>query len=374
MRHFLHRPLLLSVAVLLLGAASTAAGFAVAHRDGAAASASPRSAGSKPALVLVSSTPVQGATDVAPDATLTLAFSQPLADYSPQPSLNPAVPGTWVPEGTSALQFEPGQGLPPGTTETIEVPGGPSGVVAADGSQMTSNVSLSFSVAPMSLLRTQELLAELGYLPLTWAATDSAPVPPAQMATDQQGTFTWRWTTMPAAFTSLWTAGQSNVITTGAIRAFESQEGLTTDGLAGPQVWKTLLSAVAANQTDPDTDYDWVDVSESLPESLTVWRNGAPVYSTPVNTGIAAAPTALGSYTVYARYVVTTMTGFNPDGTRYSDPGVPWVSYFNGGDALHGFDRASYGWPQSLGCVEMPPAHAEVVYPMTPLGTVVTVQ
>jgi hypothetical protein len=68
------------------------------------------------------------------------------------------------------------------------------------------------------------------------------------------------------------------------------------------------------------------------------------------------------------------MRGTNPDGTKYADPGVPWVSYFHGGDALHGFDRYSYGFPQSLGCVEMPPANAAVVYPYTPIGTLVTVE
>ena len=67
------------------------------------------------------------------------------------------------------------------------------------------------------------------------------------------------------------------------------------------------------------------------------------------------------------------MSGTNPDGSHYSDPGIPWVSYFNGGDALHGFDRSSYGTPQSVGCVEMPPANAAVVYPLTPMGTLVTV-
>ena len=68
------------------------------------------------------------------------------------------------------------------------------------------------------------------------------------------------------------------------------------------------------------------------------------------------------------------MRGTNPDGSHYADPGVPWVSYFHGGDALHGFIRPGYGYPQSLGCVEMPPANAEVVYPYTPLGTLVTVE
>ena len=107
---------------------------------------------------------------------------------------------------------------------------------------------------------------------------------------------------------------------------------------------------------------------------MTVYRDGTPIYNTLANTGIAAAPTADGTWPVYARYTVTTMTGTNPDGTHYSDPGIPWVSYFNGGDALHGFIRASYGFPQSLGCVEMPYANAAVVFPLTPLGTLVTVQ
>ena len=63
-----------------------------------------------------------------------------------------------------------------------------------------------------------------------------------------------------------------------------------------------------------------------------------------------------------------------PTAAKYADPGVPWVSYFHGGDALHGFIRPGYGYPQSLGCVELPPSHAEVVYPYTPIGTLVTVE
>jgi lipoprotein-anchoring transpeptidase ErfK/SrfK len=50
------------------------------------------------------------------------------------------------------------------------------------------------------------------------------------------------------------------------------------------------------------------------------------------------------------------------------------VSYFHGGDALHGFVRPGYGYPQSDGCVEMPISNAAVVFPLTPLGTLVTVQ
>jgi hypothetical protein len=68
------------------------------------------------------------------------------------------------------------------------------------------------------------------------------------------------------------------------------------------------------------------------------------------------------------------MKGTNPNGTTYNDPNVPYASYFNGGDALHGFIRAQYGYPQSNGCVEMSYANAAQVWPLTPIGTLVTVE
>jgi lipoprotein-anchoring transpeptidase ErfK/SrfK len=68
------------------------------------------------------------------------------------------------------------------------------------------------------------------------------------------------------------------------------------------------------------------------------------------------------------------MSGTNPDGTHYDDPGIRWISYFNHGDAIHAFPRASFGTPQSLGCVELPLDAAAKVWPYTPIGTLVTVE
>jgi hypothetical protein len=68
------------------------------------------------------------------------------------------------------------------------------------------------------------------------------------------------------------------------------------------------------------------------------------------------------------------MSGFNPDGSYYSDPDIPWVAYFNGGDAVHGFLRYSYGFPQSLGCVELPYPHAQVVFQYDQIGTLVDIE
>ena len=154
--------------------------------------------------------------------------------------------------------------------------------------------------------------------------------------------------------------------------AFEADHGLPSDGVVGAQVWETLLQTVARHKAVKH-DYDYLDVSMALPETLRVWRNGRVVYSTAVNTGIASRPTAAGTFPVYARYLSTTMSGTNPDGTKYNDPGVPYVAYFNGGDAVHGFIRGSYGWPQSLGCVELPYSAASVVFNFDPIGTLVGV-
>jgi lipoprotein-anchoring transpeptidase ErfK/SrfK len=160
-------------------------------------------------------------------------------------------------------------------------------------------------------------------------------------------------------------------MTRGAVMAFENDHGLTADGAPGPAVWKALLSAAVTGH-GTSFGYTFVSVSTSS-QSLSLWHSGQNVMSTAVNTGIASAPTATGVYPTYTHSESVTMSGTNPDGSHYSDPGVPWVSYFNGGDALHGFLRASYGSAQSLGCVEMPYDVAHRVYGYTPIGTLVNV-
>jgi hypothetical protein len=161
------------------------------------------------------------------------------------------------------------------------------------------------------------------------------------------------------------------VMTRGAVMAFETDHGLTPDGVAGPQTWRSLIAAATTGRGS-SFGYTFVSVNESS-QSLSLWHSGRTVLSTPVNTGIASAPTATGTYPVFEHIASGTMSGTNPNGSHYSDQGIPWISYFNGGDALHGFTRAQYGSPQSLGCVEMPFSTAGKVWPYTPVGTLVHV-
>jgi peptidoglycan hydrolase-like protein with peptidoglycan-binding domain len=401
--------------VLVVVAAGAGTLVGLQRLDHAAASGNPtKSASSLPTttaapapLRVTAISPTPGANGVAFDTSVTVDFSEPLASDSGLPTLSPAPPGRWVRVTPSALRFVPQGNFAPFSVVKIVVPSGPNGVRSLYGQGLATTFQKHFVIEGASELRLQQLLAELDYLPVTFVpvATTTAPAvsvatrpgssaAPSQTTTTTTaaipaidyepaiatevpiqaaaGSFVWRFSGMPTSLTSLWQAGQANVITRGAVMAFESANGLDDDGIAGPAVWTALLQAVARHQVST-APYDYVSVSQVIPETASVWRNGHVIYSTVVNTGISVAPTTSGTYPVYARYVVTTMVGKNPDGTPYSDPGIPWVSYFHGGDALHGYIRADYGFPQSLGCVEMPYANAEAMFPLTPIGTLVAI-
>jgi peptidoglycan hydrolase-like protein with peptidoglycan-binding domain len=322
--------------------------------------------GALPTVTSIS--PAGGATSVAPDAPITIKFSTTVVPGSPEPTISPAAMGSWRTAG-STMTFVPAAGWVPYSTVTVTVPGA---------SEPTSSI---FVVAAGSPLRLQQLLAVLGYLPVSFAPTGSTagdaladqPTSAAEVPTfPVPGSFTWTYATTPPSLTAQWNQNAFTVITKGAVMAFENAHNMVPDGTPGPAVWNALLRAVATHAASGQP-YNYLMVSESEPESLQVWSKGAVVATTLVNTGAPGAATEQGTFPVFEHLLVTTMIGTNPDGSRYDDPGIRWVAYFNGGDAVHQYYRYSYGWPQSNGCVELPSTTAETVWGYDPIGTLVTV-
>jgi hypothetical protein len=315
-------------------------------------------------------------TRIKPSTPITLTFSKPIAKTlgSRMPPISPATAGTWHKLNDHSIVFRPdGYGYGLGAHVSIALP---HDVRLVGGAEAGTSDAGRWTVPPGSTLRLQQLLATLGYLPLQFKPSDAAPAmtPSAQeeaAVKPPAGSFDWRYGNVPGALRDFWAPGSAGVMTRGALMAFESDNDLTADGIAGPQVWRALIDA-AVKGKQSSFGYTFVSVSESS-QSLDLWHNGHTVLTTPVNTGIASAPTATGTYPVYEHISSGTMSGTNPDGSHYNDPGVPWISYFNGGDALHGFTRAQFGFPQSLGCVEIPPVTAGHVWPYTPIGTLVHV-
>ncbi len=330
-------------------------------------------------LQLLSATPASGATGIDGASDITIKFSAPVATTSPLPTITPSVQGSWQGAGTDTLQFVPASGFSPSTQVTVQIPGGSQGVRSENGAQLGSSTQLSFETGTYQTGRLDELLAQLGYLPLTWTATPGATVPAATDVAGQiaaaysppPGAWTWE-PGYPSELQNFWDNGAAtSEIVTGAVMAFESNENLTMDGVAGPQVWAALLQAVAAGQNNPN-GYTYAIAAENDPETLTIWHDGQQVQQSLANTGIEAAPTTIGTAPVYLRYRNQIMQGINPDGTPYADP-VQFVAYFRNGEAVHYFPRSSYGFPQSLGCVELDLADAQNAWQYLTYGTLVTV-
>lgn len=338
---------------------------------------------------LMTASPAPGGFLASAGAPIQLRFSRPVAQAfgSNLPRLSihllGAPKGTWSRPNPYTLRFIPAPGaIWPGQSLAVTLP---KAVQLAERSapgqaqvaaQSKPVQKFTYSLPAGSLLRAQQLLAQLGYLPLTWHRATTTP-PAGNIPTEQArslsappGSFSWTWST-PPRLASMWSPGSDTVMTKGAIRAFEHVAGLDPIGQANPLFWPTLAQDALAHKVNPN-GYSWVDVTKTLPEHMVLWHNGKTVLTSLVNTGIPSLPTANGTYPVYLRYKFQIMKGTNPNGSHYADP-VHWISYFNGGDAVHGFVRASYGFPQSLGCVELPVATAKTVWPYLHIGSLVTV-
>ena len=333
-------------------------------------------AGTAPSLQVESATQGGAVTATNGASPVRVTLSAPLASNSPMPAVHPATPGTWTKAGTT-LTFTPSTPFWPGTRVRVTLAGGGGGLRSAAGGVLAKTTTERFTTQHWSSLRLKQMLAQLGYLPLKWKPQNPTAFQPDNVATELSavytppaGNFTWR-KGYPSILTSFW-GGRSSLIMQGAIRAFQSNHGLTMTGVMTPALWRDVVRAAAAGKANP-SGYTYALASKASPETLTVWHDGRVVLHTLANTGIPAAPTADGTFPVYLRYAFQIMRGTNPDGSHYADP-VAWVAYFDGGDAVHYFPRGYYGAPQSLGCVELPYAQAHFVWPYLTYGSLVTVR
>jgi hypothetical protein len=261
---------------------------------------------------------------------LTVTLSAPVSPTSPPPTLIPKVAGTWSILGDSEV-FTPVSTLEPCSSYALTVWARTS---ATGHTALGHKHTIALHVACPPLAGLQQALARLGYL--------GVRLHPLYDVHIRSGPETRR---------------------EAAEHAFHPPRGrLAPDPSDAPPHYRR----------DP-ISYTWVTVSESLPETLDVHEGHRVVFTTPVNTGVPGAETAQGIFPIYARYVSTTMSGEDVDGTKYDVPDVPWVNYFNGGDAVHGYPREAYGFPQSNGCVELPIEAAHTVFGMLAIGDIVEV-
>ena len=327
-------------------------------------------------LSVASVTPVDGSTDVAPNGAITISMSAPLSTATPLPVLDPATPGAWTTSG-STFRFVPTTDFMPLSNLSVTVPGGTAGILGQGGGRLAESVTERFQVANGSLVRIQQLLALLDYSPLEWVPA-GAPISPtdtsAQVAATYKppgGNYKWRQRGWPVGLVTMWQPGVDNTFTRGLIMSFEADHALTPDGSVTAGLWSAMLGALASNTLNTG-GYNYAVANKTTPESLTVYHDGAVVATSPANTGIGASPTPDGTFPVYERLRQQVMRCTNPGGSSYADL-VQYIAYFHGNDAVHYMNRADYGIPQSLGCVELPLTDAARIWPYLAYGTLVTI-
>ncbi|MDO5729573.1 MAG: L,D-transpeptidase family protein [Actinomycetaceae bacterium] len=117
----------------------------------------------------------------------------------------------------------------------------------------------------------------------------------------------------------------------------------------------------------------WIDINLGN-NTVTAYEGATPVHG-PVSMvpGAPTTPTVTGSFKVWLKVASQTMSGYNPDGSRYRVDNVPWILYFHGDYALHGAPwRSSFGWSGpsgSHGCVNMPVGPMKAIYDWASVGT-----
>lgn len=302
---------------------------------------------------------------------LRLAFSQPLGKLLGKrlPRLAPTTPGSWRRVDSNTLVFQPGpRGFPLAVTVTVTLP---VAVQTLTGSGLTApGKLLRWQVISGSLLRLQQLLARLGYLPLDWQPTD----PTSNGSTAAQlraalhpplGSFRWRYPHIPKQLAALWHPGKPNLLADAALLAFQSQHGLPENSGADAAVWKALLADAAAGKTSPNNGYSYILVNLTTPQTLSLWHDGQILIRSRVNAGTPTAAIQAGSYPIQHRAARQTLTGA-------SQP-IRWISYFHGTDSLHSSNRRSYGHPQSSDGIELPAHSAYRLWPYTSIGTLITI-
>ena len=158
----------------------------------------------------------------------------------------------------------------------------------------------------------------------------------------------------------------ANSIVSKLYKAANSGKGRTVTVQDRVEKYQTEnVSAVGTN---------WIDVNLSK-QTTTLYNGDVVLRSFLISSGKPGTPTVTGTYHIYLKKPVMTMTGGSKkDGTYYSTPNVQWVSFFYQGYAFHAtYWHHNFGHVMSHGCVNMRTPDAKILYDFAPIGTMVIV-
>ncbi|HEY7957812.1 MAG TPA: L,D-transpeptidase [Polyangia bacterium] len=133
-----------------------------------------------------------------------------------------------------------------------------------------------------------------------------------------------------------------------------------------PEIWISADSVNEVRKLERPKTVDprvtkWIDVD--LGEQVLVeYENDQPVYATLVSSGRTIA-TPMGTYPVWAKVSAITMKNQPYEDKEYFVNKVPWVTFFQWHNAIHGaYWHDRFGVTKSHGCVNVAPIDAKQVF------------
>jgi hypothetical protein len=147
-----------------------------------------------------------------------------------------------------------------------------------------------------------------------------------------------------------------------AVMAFQAWEGLTRDGIAGPQT-KGALGDATRPRPSADGPERRIEVHREKGVILLI-RQGRVKRAIHVSTGAPGTETPSGTCSVFRKELQSWSVPF--------ETWLPYASYFNQGIAFHEYPDVP-PFPASHGCVRVPAPEAKLVYRFAKIGTTVVV-
>jgi hypothetical protein len=208
----------------------------------------------------------------------------------------------------------------------------------------------------------------------TWSVTATDAAGNAQRARGRRGLSVVTWVIhntadvqrclialryLPAGAVS----GVDDYRTEQALMAFQAWNGLVRDGRDGSRTRARLEVGTSPKPRRESATGHYAEVFRSLGVLLCV-NNGKLVRVVHCSTGRPSLPTPAGHFSVYMKAIAWWTT-------EYLD-WMPYASFFNAGDAIHGFPDVP-AYPASHGCVRISMPEAPWVYSFMNYGAAVIV-
>ncbi len=142
--------------------------------------------------------------------------------------------------------------------------------------------------------------------------------------------------------------------------------------MVGPDEWiiQTAVAKVVPHSNPPEgmTWDRWIEVN-LYEQTVAVYEDRELVFATLMASGADPHYTYPGIFKIYEKLDYTRMRYLTDPEDAYNLENVPWTMYFDDRRAFHGaYWRASLGYPQSHGCVNLSVGDSRWLYEWAKLG------